>query len=296
MLPDYVPAASGGSTATATGSATTAGPTDVTGGTAPPGALATAVGATSAAFDVFLGQLDRGVRALEPRRLYHVLLRSGRIPGVDYGRTGGYTVELALIEAAPVVAGLLVAPVAVRARSVRDRSRPGLVRRDPVRATDLFAVVYVAVFGLLYLPRLPLHSTITVRYLVPVVPFMVYGVCRLAPVHRVVEFEGRRLAASTVLLTVAFVALAATGLAGTGPGTAMQAHAVANLAVAGLFATWLAVALRSDVDPRIGAAVLALVLAVSVSFLLLSGVEYFGRGRQFALPVARSFEQLLPVR
>lgn len=296
MLPDYVPAASGGSTATATGSATTAGPTDVTGGTAPPGALATAVGATSAAFDVFLGQLDRGVRALEPRRLYHVLLRSGRIPGVDYGRTGGYTVELALIEAAPVVAGLLVAPVAVRARSVRDRSRPGLVRRDPVRATDLFAVVYVAVFGLLYLPRLPLHSTITVRYLVPVVPFMVYGVCRLAPVHRVVEFEGRRLAASTVLLAVAFVALAAIGLAGTGPGTAMQAHAVANLAVAGLLATWLAVALRSDVDPRIGAAVLALVLAVSVSFLLLSGVEYFGRGRQFALPVARSFEQLLPVR
>jgi hypothetical protein len=104
------------------------------------------------------------------------------------------------------------------------------------------------------------------------------------------------LAASTALLTVAFVALAATALAGTGPGTAMQAHAVANLAVAGLLAAWLAVALRVDVDPRIGAAVLALVLAVSVSFLLLSGVEYFGRGRQFALPVARSFEQLLPVR
>ena len=71
---------------------------------------------------------------------------------------------------------------------------------------------------------------------------------------------------------------------------------MANLAVAGLLAAWLAVALRTDLDPRVGAAVLALVLAASTAFLLLSGVEYFGQGRQFTLPIARSLERLLPVR
>ena len=45
-----------------------------------------------------------------------------------------------------------------------------------------------------------------------------------------------------------------------------------------------------------GRVVLALVLAASIAFLLLSGVEYFGQGRQFTLPIARSLERLLPVR
>jgi len=295
MWPDYAAGTlDGGSTPGAAGTAPGGGTTG--GRTAPPGALAATIGGAGTALDVFLAQLDRGVRALEPRRLFHVLVRSGRIPGVDYARTGGYTVELALIEAAPVVAGLLAAPVALCGRRLPSRAAFGRVRRDPIRATDLFAAAYVAVLGLLYLPRLPLHSTITVRYLVPVVPFLVYGVCRLEPVHRVAEREGERLAALAVAATVGGVALAAVALAGVDPGTAMQAHAVANLAVAGLFAAWLAAALATDLDARVGAAVLALVLAASVAFLLLSGIEYFGQGRGFALPVARSLERLFPVR
>jgi hypothetical protein len=298
MLPDYAGAAGGGSAPAATSSVSTAAsgatPADV--GTRLPGAFGLVVGGVGAALDVFLRELDRGVGALDPRRLSHVLLRSGRIPGVDYGQTGGYTVELTLLESAPILGGLLAAPLALRARSLPGLETLGHRRRDPARATDLFVAAYVPVFALLYLPRLPLHSTITVRYLVPLVPFLVYGVCRLAPVHRVVEREGERLATFAVVLTPALVLFAAVALAGTGPGTAMQAHAVANLAVAGLVAGWLAVALRADLDPRVGAAVLALVLAVSVAFLLLSGVEYFGEGRQFALPVARTLERLLPVR
>ena len=295
MLPDYAGTLESGPTAR--GSAPAAGTqTPDRGRPGLAGALAALLGGLGAALDVFLAELDRGLRALEPRRLFHVLVRSGRIPGVDYGRTGGQTVELTLVESAPLVGGLLAVPFAYRWRSLPTRAAFRQVRRDPARATDLFAVAYVAVLGLLYLPRLPLHSTITVRYLVPLVPFLVYGVCRLEPVGRVVEREGELLAALAVGLTVAAVGFAAAALAGAAPGTAMQAHAVANLAVAGLHAAWLAVALRTDLDPRVGAAVLALVLAASTAFLLLSGVEYFGQGRQFTLPIARSLERLLPVR
>ncbi|MEF8841532.1 MAG: hypothetical protein V5A62_07875 [Haloarculaceae archaeon] len=303
VLPDYVVAVDSGSSAVGTGSSTLAngpdpgsGAGDTADGSTLPGVLAPLLGGVGTALDTFLTQLDRGVRALEPRRLFHVLVRSGRVPGVDYTRTGGHTVELTLLEAAPVVGGLLGVPAALRAARLSVRPAFGSLRRDPARATDLFAAGYVAAFGLLYLPRLPLHSTVTVRYLVPIVPFLVYGVCRLDPVHRVVGQEGERLAALAAVLTLAGVVLAAVALAGTGPGTAMQAHAVANLTVAGLFAAWLAAALRTDLDPRLGAAVLALVLAAAVAFLLLSGVEYFGQDRQFALPVARAIEQLLPVR
>jgi len=293
MLPDYAGTLEAGTTAPAPVPAAGAGATPGRGRPGLAGALAALLGGLGAAFEVFLTELDRGLRAMEPRRLVHVLLRSGRIPGVDYGRTGGQTVELTLIESAPLVGGLLAVPFALRWRSL---PTPAAFRRDPARATDLFAVAYVALLGLLYLPRLPLHSTITVRYLVPLVPFLVYGVCRLEPVGRVVEREGELLAALAVGLTVAAVGFAAAALAGAAPGTAMQAHAVANLAVAGLLAAWLAVALRTDLDPRVGAAVLALVLAASAAFLLLSGVEYFGQGRQFTLPIARSLERLLPVR
>ena len=289
MLPDYTPTPGSGSI-TASESVGTAG------GSSPSGGVSAVVGGTGLALDVFLAQLDRGVRALEPRRLFHVVVRSGRIPGVDYAQTGGYTLELTLLESAPIVAGLFAAPIAIRARAVPTRATLGLLRHDPVRATDLFAATYVAVFGLLYLPQLPLHSTITVRYLIPTVPFLIYGVCRLEPVHRVAEHEGGRLAALAIGLTVAAVAFAALALAGVGPGTAMQAHGVAHLAVAGLFLAWLVAALRTDLDPRVGAAVLALVLAASVAFLLLSGVEYFGHDRQFALPIARTLERLIPIR
>jgi 4-amino-4-deoxy-L-arabinose transferase-like glycosyltransferase len=289
MLPDYTPTPG-------SGSVTASEPAGTAGGSSLPGGFSAVVGGAGLALDVFLAQLDRGVRALEPRRLFHVVVRSGRIPGVDYKRTGGYTLELTLLESAPIVAGLFAAPIAIRARSVPTRATPGLLRRDPVRATDLFAAAYVAVFGLLYLPQLPLHSTITVRYLIPTVPFLVYGVCRLEPVHRVAEREGGRLAALAIGLTVAAIAFAAVALAGVGPGTAMQAHGVANLAVAGLFLAWLVAALRTDLDPRVGAAVVALVLAASVAFLLLSGVEYFGHDRQFALPIARTLERLTQIR
>jgi hypothetical protein len=45
-----------------------------------------------------------------------------------------------------------------------------------------------------------------------------------------------------------------------------------------------------------GALVLAITVASMATFVLPSGLEYFGHGRQFALPVARLLEQVIPIR
>jgi hypothetical protein len=76
----------------------------------------------------------------------------------------------------------------------------------------------------------------------------------------------------------------------------MQAHAVVNLIVATAVLGWGVTADRVRLDPRIGAVLLGAAVGVTTAFLLLSGVEYLGHGRQFALPVSRLFETLIPVR
>jgi hypothetical protein len=246
---------------------------------------------------VFIQLLAHGVDAIDPFRIYHVFVRSGHIPGVDYAQTGGETLELTLLESAPVLAVLGLLPLRLsRVDAQTLRALPTFLRTDPIRATDLFALVYVSVFWVLYLPRLPLHSTITVRYLVPTVPILVYAVCRLQPVRRVVTETAPLLAATAVTSALGLTAFFSVALTGASPGTAMQAHAVVNLVVATAVLGWGVTADRVRLDPRIGAVLLGAAVGVTTAFLLLSGVEYLGHGRQFALPVSRLFETLIPVR
>jgi hypothetical protein len=239
-------------------------------------------------------RVEQGVTSLSPDRLYHVVLRSGRIPGVDYAETGGETIDLALLESAPLLATLLAAPV-LWLRRFRGRLAAKLPETDdPRRATDLFALVFVVVFTLPHLPRLPIHSTVTVRYLVPVVPLLAYGVFRLAPVRRVVRQAPRRLVVTTLLGAGVGGVAWATIYAALGPdvGTLMQAHALLNLAAAAVTALWLVVRPGND---RLGAVVLGLTAAAMALFLVFTGFEYFAADRQYLLPVARLAEQLLPI-
>jgi hypothetical protein len=257
----------------------------------------TALAQLVAVSGVFVQLLAHGVDAIEPSRIYYVFVRSGHIPGVDYAQTGGETLELTLLESAPLLAVLGLLPLRLGRVSVQTlRALPTHLRSEPIRTTDLFALVYVSVFWVLYLPRLPLHSTITVRYLAPTVPILVYAVCRLRPVREVVTETAPLLAATAVASAVGLTAFFGLALAGASPGTAMQAHAVVNLAVATAVLGWGVAADRVRLDPRLGAVLLGTAIGVTAAFLLLSGVEYLGHGRQFALPLSRLFETLVPVR
>ncbi|MGQ3411286.1 hypothetical protein ACT4ML_03360 [Natrinema sp. LN54] len=248
------------------------------------------------ALDVFGGLLNTGVDSLDTERLSHVFLRSGRIPGVDYSQTGGQTVELTILESAPVLGALVATPLAVARHAV---SRRDLRRRlrDPLTQTDVFAACYICLFSLLYLSRLPLHSTITVRYLAPIVPFLLYGVFRLEPIRRVADREWRSFALATGGFTALGIAAAIAAFnADRAVGSIVQTHAVVNLCVAGVLASWVVVATRTEKGDRLGALALALAVAAMAVFLLLSGLEYFGSGRQFALPIAELIAQYIPIR
>lgn len=248
------------------------------------------------ALDVFGGLLNTGIDSLDTERLSHVFLRSGRIPGVDYSQTGGQTVELTILESAPVLGALVAAPFAVARHAVSSRDLRRWLR-DPLTQTDIFAACYVCLFSLLYLSRLPLHSTITVRYLAPIVPFLLYGVFRLEPIRRVADREWRSVALATGGFTVIGIAAAIAAFSTDWPvGSVVQTHAVVNLCVAGVLASWAVVATRTDRGDRVGALALALAVAAMAVFLLLSGLEYFGSGRQFALPIAELIERSLPIR
>jgi hypothetical protein len=75
-------------------------------------------------------------------------------------------------------------------------------------------------------------------------------------------------------------------------GTAMQTHAVVNLATAVLVAGWLV--LVPD-NRRVGAVALGLTIAAMALFLVGTGFEYFATDRRFLLPVARLIETALPL-
>ena len=245
------------------------------------GLLAGVIASLTDAFDVLLTQFSRAVEVVSGERLWHVFVRSGTIPGVDYGQTGGETVELTLLESAPLLAALLAAPVALLRRLPA-----GFDRRNPKTGVDLLAVGFGLALTLLYLPRLPLHSTITVRYLAPMTPLGVYGVFRLAVVRRGISAYPDRFLGGLLAGTAGGLSFAAIALAGVTPGTGMQTHGVVNLAVAAVLGAWaLAASSRfEDGYDRHGATLLGLAVAAMVVLVLASGLAYFAAERLFVLP------------
>lgn len=247
------------------------------------------------------GEFVRGVNTLgDSRQLWHTFVRSGSIPGVGYGGNDNERIELALLEAMPVLGTLAALPVLVGRRllTVADYSLRELDPRtaSPARKTDLLVVALAVVMTVVYLPRLPLFSTLTVRYLHPVVPLVFYGICRL-PAVRAGAGESRwlggsYLAAVTVATVLSLGSIVGLGLA---VGEAVQFSALVNLgaAVCGAVAV-LGRTLRPErVDARWVATGIALPAAFTTTYLLLSGLVYFRYGR-YAIDVVRVVAETLP--
>ena len=230
----------------------------------------------------------------EPERLYHTFVRSGRVPGVRHGLEDQESVNLTVLESAPVLGALAGLPaVAYRSLSGSSVAHP----RDwsAERQTDLFALGYVVLFTLFMMPRLPLYAQVTVRYLVPIVPFLLYGVGRTPAVGRVLRTAPRSFAWTYAGLVLIGGQLAVVALRVLAPslGEAMQLFAVANLATAAAVVAWLlADAATSRADDRVGAAALAGTVAAGTLFLLLTGLVAFSYG-DHALPLARALAEVI---
>ncbi|PSP54203.1 hypothetical protein BRC74_01595, partial [Halobacteriales archaeon QH_7_68_42] len=257
---------------------------------------------------ILLGQFYSGgiVLVTDPGRLAPVLVRGGDITGVSE-RNFDETIYLTVTEAAPVVAGLgaLAATGMVTAagtlgerpaggvartlRGVGERVRSRLVAlgSSPAGVADAFCLASGVLFLLLYLPVLPLHAQVTVRYLLVLYPLAVYGMARQAPLRRALGTHWRAALWTWVggVLVGAQLFVAGVTAGSLARGEAMQVHAFAGLAVAGAFGALAATAVVTDRVDRATAVAAGLAAALGTDFLLLSGLVYFQYG-QYALPAA----------
>lgn len=277
-----------------------------------------------------VGYAERVIRETNdaPSRLYHTYVRSGRIgEHVRYDVNQQEAIELTLAESLPLVGGLfgvLLGWVGCRVRPSRTGRRDsrsdggtadtadrhlskigsrvrGLPRRirsaDPAVQTDGFAVLVLAGYATLYFPLLPLHTQITVRYILPSIPVLVYLVARRSVVGRSVEAEPRAL-------VVSYAVVSLVGLTGTvavfpvldlAVGEAMQLHALVNLGVCSLLLIATATARAGFIDDtRVTAAVLGVTGAATTVLVVRMQLVYFEYGT-YAVPVVRELADLLAV-
>ncbi|PSP52328.1 hypothetical protein BRC67_05065 [Halobacteriales archaeon QH_3_68_24] len=282
-----------------------------------PPVLAAPLGLALDRLSILFGQFYSGAAVLvtDPGRLYPVFFRGGNVAGVSE-RNHYLTIYLTVTEAAPAVAGLgaFAATAAVTAagtlrkrgarsvaeslRSTGERVRPGLAQlgSSPAGVADAFCLASGVLFLLMYLPVLPLHAQVTVRYLLMLYPLTVYGMVRQASLRRALGSNWRAALwtwAGGVLVGAQLFILAITA-GSLGPGEAMQVHAFAGLAVAGAFGALAATAVVTDRVDRATAVAAGLAAALGTDFLLLSGLVYFQYG-QYALPAAGWVADLLAV-
>jgi hypothetical protein len=255
----------------------------------------------------FLGDwLGRSLAVLgQPERLYHIFIRSGQIPQDVYNVRPGVNdyeaIELTLLESFPLAAALIWLPVTALHGVRRRVLDAGLT--TPRRQTDLLAGGFAVVFTFVYLSQLPLHSQITVRYILPVMPLLVYGVARCGPVRHALQ-ETPRWVVGGYLTTVVVGGIAVTGaLLALDPaiGEAMQFHALAGLGTAAV-ATVAVVLWPLYEDTRVLAVALALPAGTTTVFLLLAQIEYFAyrlpgddSPQAFVLDSVRVIADLLPL-
>lgn len=253
---------------------------------------------------MFVAQLVDGVDAISrPEALGRTFVRRGN-PEYWHGR--GNPINLALLESIPLAALLAFVPLTLYRWDRRKLSRyyrwdPGWHELStpasitPERATDLLALTYVSILVLVYVPRLPVHASITVRYLHPLYPLVVYFVARQAPVRSVLAERQRLLVwsyAGSVLIGGQLLVVVLASLVST-PGEAIQFHGLLALAAAGLLVAWVTVAGVRGGYERTGAVLVALAGAVTTLFVLLSTYVYFGFMNRPALPSARVVSEAL---
>lgn len=251
----------------------------------PPGIITlvtTAVGKVTLFTSLFTRGVD--VAVSHPDRLYQTFVRSGYISSVA-ARDGGEAINLTLLESMPILAaGLAIIGSLTHQFPDRETCRQWVT--SPRGQTDLFVGVSTVLFALIYLPRLPVHAMVTVRYLVPIIPGLMYLLLRLAPLRRALARQwtlGGAYTATVLLGGQLFV----LGLALTNAelGEAVQFHALVGITTAMVLGGWAFHDAVRRPWPRLGAVCLGLAAGVTTIFLLLSGIHYFAYAGDFALPV-----------
>jgi hypothetical protein len=273
MLPSYQPPDPGGAAAGGGGGGSGSGSTPSVRGASTDSPLPAVLQQVL----YLVGQYTQGLEVAlsDPDRLTTVFVRSGWFEELSKG-TGG-AISLSVAESMPLVGALLGAPLAV-ATWLRRREF------EAIHAVDCFLVVYGLLTLLLYLPRLPLHAQVTVRYLYVLYPMSIYGLVRLPWTRNVIRTRTKLLAwtyAAGVLIggQLLFAWLVRIDAA---LDEAMQAIAIVGLGTAALLAAWSLASAAGRDSPRVGAVLLGLAGSIATNLYLIVILYYYGG--QFALP------------
>lgn len=219
---------------------------------------------------------------------YRTFIRSASLESL--GGVATYrSVNLAVLEAGPVLAGLVAAGTTA-VEMVR-----GKVDRVVPDSTDVLAVAMGLVLVLFYVPKLPVNVQVGARYLLPLYPLGLYLLARQSAVRDVLAARkqtGLWTYAAGVLvgfqLLVAYVVLRQLTVA-----EAAQDQAILGLFLAGILGVSL---LASSVDDRFdapAAMALGLTAAAGTAFVLLTGLVYFAPTGEHVLPVAEFVSDLI---
>lgn len=195
-------------------------------------------------------------------------------------------VNLAVLEAAPVLGAVVAAVVSV-ARRIHAFRR--------VTATDALAVALTVAFILLYASRLPLNTQLTMRYLLPVYPLGAILLARSAVIGRLLAdnyrpllwFYGTGVAIGGQLF---FVALVAGNYA---TAEAARVHALIGLGLGIAVAVITTASVFDDRARTVAAAALGLAGAAATVFFLFATLQYFSFVGEYILPVVGKVSELL---
>lgn len=239
-----------------------------------------------------------------PQYVFQTFVRSGYIERAA-ARGANFSYNLAYLEAMPLLGAALLGGVHAvrRADPMRhlwtDRR---VVFRDATGSNRVlaFAVVYFALMVLFYQSRLPLHATLTVRYLVPTMPLALYVALRLPALRDVLvsRFRTVGLAYGLTVLVGGELLAGAFILLPFSVGEAVQLHALLALATAGALAAWCLVATldgpwgATERRGQVGAVLLGATAGTTTVFLLLTGWMHFPYG-EYAIPIFDALSDLL---
>lgn len=167
-----------------------------------------------------------------PERLVTLFVRWGDQGYDPAGVFFGDGTNLSILESAPLVAAVVAGPLRYGIEAVRARRPAGLSLTTP----DLFALVCSVLFVALYVPQLPTKLMVTVRYLHPLYPLLVYAAVRQEWLRDAVSSRTRVAVGGYALVVLVGAPLTVGALlaaSSVGKGGFMQAFGLVALAAGG---------------------------------------------------------------
>jgi hypothetical protein len=270
--------------------------------------LLAAVSSLAAMLDRVFGVYADGVLSIvaDPGRLYRVgFVSTGEVQQTAPGSAERAS-SFSMLESSPLLGAALALPVGLALASVgklvgaRGSAAVAAVERASIAGrvrrrigglftpTETFLLAFSTLLALVYLPRLPTHGQMTVRYLTPLYPVAVYLICKHERLGTILADRLRAVAygfEATVLLGVPAFVAAMLWVELGGPGAFDAVAGIAVVVGVALFAGTVLVT-TTQRGNGLFAVLVGVAAGTTTGFVLLSQLVFFHYGIHL-LPVVQ---------